>query len=479
MRKNTTDAKTAAESIQDGMTVAMSGYAMAGYPKALVRALTERRAAGDVFSIRLITGANAPWLDEQLSGQNIIASRAPMIANKTLAGQVNRGEVRYIEQQMCRMPRLIRSGSFGKIDVAVVEALELTKDGIIPTTSSGFTKLLLDAADRVIVEINAAQPRTLGALHDIYVPEPGKPIPLTSAGQRIGKNLIRFDTKKISHVVEANISECEEPTPAARNIQASRIAAHLFECLNREYEQEGGVLPPIQLGFGGIADEIARSFSTSGFHDLSFFCGGVTEPVLELLDSGKASCISTGGIKMSKRAEEILGTDGIEKRLILRNGEMMNNAEIVSRLGVISLNTALEIDIYGNVNSSHIAGTSVVNGIGGGANFAQNAALSVIMIPASSKKGAISGIVPMMFHQDICEHDIDVVVTDVGWCDVRGMDDISRARAIIEHCAAYEYRGRLLDYLACAEQAYPGHHPQIPEEAIKWHRRLKETGSML
>ncbi len=479
MRKNITDAKTAADSIQNGMTVAMSGYAMAGYPKAVVRALADRKAAGDAFSIRLITGANAPWLDEQLSKQNIIASRAPMIACKSLAHQVNRGDVRYVEQQMCRMPRLIRSGRFGKIDVAVVEALDLTKDGIVPTSSSGFTNLLLEAADRVIVEVNAAQPKKLAALHDIYAPEAGKPIPLTNVRQRIGGNLIRFDTGKVSHAVDTDISECEEPAPAVRSGQASRIAAHLFEYLRQEYEKENGMLPPIQLGFGGIADEIARSFSTSEFHDLEFFCGGVTEPVLELLAGGKASCISTGGIKMSRRAIQILDTQGIEEKLILRNGELMNNAEIVSRLGVVSLNTALEIDIYGNVNSSHIAGTTVVNGIGGGANFAQNAALSVIMIPASSKKGAISGIVPMVFHQDICEHDVDVVVTDVGWCDVRGMDDLSRARAVIEHCAAYEYRGRLLDYLERAVRAYPGHHPQIPEDAVGWHRRLKETGSML
>ena len=41
-----------------------------------------------------------------------------------------------------------------------------------------------------------------------------------------------------------------------------------------------------------------------------------------------------------------------------------NNPEVVRRLGVISINTAIEADIYGNVNSTHISGTKMMNGIG-------------------------------------------------------------------------------------------------------------------
>ena len=53
-----------------------------------------------------------------------------MVASRTLAAQANSGSLRYVEQQMSKMPRLLRSNSFGEIDVAVVEALGFDEDGI-------------------------------------------------------------------------------------------------------------------------------------------------------------------------------------------------------------------------------------------------------------------------------------------------------------------------------------------------------------
>lgn len=68
-----------------------------------------------------------------------------------------------------------------------------------------------------------------------------------------------------------------------------------------------------------------------------------------------------------------------KERSVLRNIEITNAGEVIQRLGVFAINSAIETDIYGNVNSSHIAGNRVVNGIGGGANFAQNAELSILV----------------------------------------------------------------------------------------------------
>ena len=151
---------------------------------------------------------------------------------------------------------------------------------------------------------------------------------------------------------------------------------------------------------------------------------------------------------------------------------------MIQRLGVFALNSGIEADIYGNVNSSHIAGTRVVNGIGGGANFAQNAELSVLVLVSENKKGAISTIVPMVSHQDISEHDIDVVVTENGVADLRGKDELERAHLVIENCASPRYRPLLKDYLQQAVREKGGQHPQNPFEAFQWHKRLKETGTM-
>jgi acyl-CoA hydrolase len=464
------------------MTLAMSGWAMAGYPKAVVEALVQRKQAGEDLSFGLITGANVPWLDETLGAEKLVNRRAPMVASRTLAVQANSGSLSYVEQQMSKMPRLLRNDSFGKIDVAVVEALGFDADGnLIPSSSIGMTHYLLAAADEIIVEINAAQPEVLRSLHDIYIPAAApdtQPIPLVRTNHRIGKPVIPVDLRKIRHIVATNIPERLGPQPSGTAVTKS-IADHLFDFLEIEVRKTGH-LPPIQTGFGSLADSVADAFQRSSFRNLQFFCGGVTEPVLELLASGKAAAISTGGLGMSDRVEQILrDTPDLRDHLVIRNGDITNNAEVIGRLGLIALNTGIEIDVYGNVNSSHIAGSRVVNGIGGGASFAQNAGLSVMLIPSVAKGGAISNIVPMVSHQDIGEHDVDVVVTEHGVADLRGLDDGERADAIVTYCASETYQGQLTAYLQTAREQCGGHHPQLPEAAFGWYRRLKEEGTML
>jgi succinyl-CoA:acetate CoA-transferase len=480
--KRIATAEDAAASIGNGMTVAMSGYAMAGYPKAVVEALVRRKRSGEDLSFALITGANVPWLDETLGAEGLVTRRTPMVAGRALAAQANDGSLRYVEQQMSKMPRLLRNRSFGEIDIAVVEALGFDRNGdLIPSSSVGMTHHLMHAADEVIVEINAAQPEILRELHDIYIPEAApdtRPIPLVRTNQRIGKAGIPVDPNKIRYVVHTDIPE--RMGPQATGTAATKdIADHLFDFLELEVRRTGH-LPPIQIGFGSIADSVADAFRRSSFDDLQFFCGGITEPVLELLASGKASALSTGGLGMSERVEQILeDTPNLSRHLVIRNGDITNSAEVISRLALVALNTGIEIDVYGNVNASHIAGSRVVNGIGGGASFAQNAGLSVILIQATAKGGAISNIVPMVSHQDIGEHDVDVVVTECGIADLRGLDDGERADAIIAQCASEAYRGQLAAYLQTARQQCGGHHPQLPEAAFGWYRRLKDEGTML
>ena len=482
LKNRIASAAKASEAIMDGMTVAMSGYAMAGYPKAIPEELVRRKNEGQNLAINLITGANVPWLDELLGAAEIIKGRVPMCASKVLSSQVNSHKVRYVEQQMCKMPRLLRSRVLGNIDIVVVEALAVTEEGLIPTTSAGFTSYLLEAANEIIVEINNAQPEILFGMHDVFIPKPPpdtEPIPLTSCRDRIGSTYITVDTSKIKYIVETYIPE-DESQPTTYPLESRKTAENLLIFLEKEYHtKSGGVIPPFQLGFGNIAEAVADLLQTSEFTNLQFFCGGISENILKLLQNGKATGISTGGIPMSENVGKILDhISDVREKLILRNGDMINNAEIIGRLGIIALTTGIETDIYGNVNSSHIGGSKVVNGIGGGANFAQNAGLSVMLISSVSKCGAISNIVPMVSHLDICEHDIDIVITENGYADVRGLDDLHRAEAIISYCAAEEYKQQLLDYFY-ASKKLGGHHPQNPQMAFGWYTRLKETGAML
>lgn len=94
---------------------------------------------------------------------------------------------------------------------------------------------------------------------------------------------------------------------------------------------------------------------------------------------------------------------------------------MLRQLGVLSLNTALEIDIYGHVNSTHVCGQTMMNGIGGSGDFARNAYLSLLTCPSVAKGGRISTIVPMASHIDHNEHSVEIVVTEQGLADLRGL----------------------------------------------------------
>ena len=110
------------------------------------------------------------------------------------------------------------------------------------------------------------------------------------------------------------------------------------------------------------------------------------------------------------------------------------------------MNTAIEADIYGHVNSSHMGGSRIYNGIGGSGDYARNAYLSIFMTNSVVKNGTVSCIVPFATHIDHTEHDVDVLVTEQGYADLRGLSPKERAVRIIENCAHPDYRPQLRAY---------------------------------
>lgn len=107
LRRRARSAEAAAALIADGMTVAVGGYVSSGYPKAVLRELAMQRA-GSGFAINVITGSNMAPIDTLLAEAGIVARRTPMIEGKAISAAVNRSEVHYVEQQMHRLPRLLR-----------------------------------------------------------------------------------------------------------------------------------------------------------------------------------------------------------------------------------------------------------------------------------------------------------------------------------------------------------------------------------
>jgi succinyl-CoA:acetate CoA-transferase len=158
----------------------------------------------------------------------------------------------------------------------------------------------------------------------------------------------------------------------------------------------------------------------------------------------------------------------LRDRIVLRPQEISNHPEVIRRLGVIAMNGLIEADIYGNVNSTHVRGTSIMNGIGGSGDFARNAYLSIFMTPSTAKHGAVSCIVPMATHVDHTEHDVQILVTEQGLADLRGLSPRQRARIIIDKTAHPTFRPALSDYFERACRLSPGKHtPHLLEEAFK------------
>ncbi|MFC0266476.1 acetyl-CoA hydrolase/transferase family protein [Kushneria aurantia] len=483
-RRYLMSADDAAQLIRDGMTVGMSGFTRAGEAKAVPLALA-RRAEQDPLQITLMTGASlGNDIDGILADAGVLARRMPFQVDRRLRGAINRGEVMFIDQHLSETAELLRNKQLNRLDVAVIEAVAITPEGyIVPTASVGNSASFVAQAERVIVELNVAAPAALIGLHDIYLPDmrPERhPIPIMAPDTRIGHPWIVVDPAKIAAIVVTeghdSPSTVTPPSDATRH-----IAGHLIDFFENEVAS-GRLTPsllPLQAGIGSVANAVMHGLMEGPFEDLTMYSEVLQDSTFDLLDSGRMRFASGSAITLSQACGERVwhNLERYRDRIVLRPQEISNHPGMVRRLGVIAINTALEFDIYGNVNSTHINASQMMNGIGGSGDFARNGQLSIFVANATAKKGELSSVVPFASHVDHCEHDVDVLVTEHGLADLRGLAPRERARRIIDHCAAPFFRPALNDYFerACARG---GHTPHCLEEALSWHAAAQREGSM-
>jgi succinate CoA transferase len=484
----TLTAQEAAEIIHHGALVAFSGFTPAGAAKAVPRALAERahrlRAAGKPFRVRVLTGASTgPSIDDALAGAEAISWRAPYQSSGLLRKQINDGRVAFVDLHLSHVPQAVLFGFFGPLDVAVVEATEVTADGrVYLSTSIGATPTFLQAARSVIIEVNTHHPR-VGDMADIVVPKPPPyrdALDLDHPLQRIGKPYARVDPEKVVGVVQTDepdeLGGFDPPDPVSRAI-AGHVAAFLLD------EMAAGRIPrsflPLQVGVGNVGNAVLEGL---GEHpDVPPF-GMYTEvfqpAAFELMRAGRVLGASTCGLTLSPLQMQELAeaTDFFAPRLVLRPQEISNNPAVVRQLGVIAMNTALEVDLYGHVNSTHVCGRTMLNGIGGSGDFARNAYLSIFLCPSVAKGGRVSTVVPMCPHVDHNEHSVQVVVTEQGLADLRGLAPRERARLLIDRCAHPAYRDYLDRYV---REAGPGHIRHDLGRCFELHQNLLEHGTML
>lgn len=479
-------AREAAALIDNGMTVGVSGFTLSGYPKEVPLALAERVREGEKLKIDLYSGASVgPEIDAALADAGAIRKRFPYQTNSSVRNAINKGSVDYADIHLSVFPQMINYGVMKKVDVAIVEAAAVTENGdLIPTTSVGCTPSFVKSADKVIVELNLGKPLSLEGMADVYIPENPpfrKPINICSVGDRIGAPHIPCGFDKIAAIVVTDIPDQSRAFTEPDEI-SKQISRHILEFLRSEAAagRLSDTLLPLQSGVGSVANAVLYGLLDSEFHDLTFYTEVIQDSMLKMLRSGKGIMASTTSLSLSPAAlEEFLeNIEFYRDKIVMRPQEISNNPEVIRRLGVIAMNTAIEMDIYGNVNSTHITGSKMMNGIGGSGDFSRNAAISIFSTPSTAKNGMISSIVPMCSHVDHTEHEVNVVVTEYGYADLRGLSPKERAVKIIENCAHPDYKDALMDYFKRACVNSEQHTPHIMEEALSWHSRFRELGSM-
>jgi succinyl-CoA:acetate CoA-transferase len=485
-------AEAAAELITPGSAVGMSGFTGSGYPKEVPQALAKRMeaatAAGDSFRLRVWTGASTgPELDGALAKADGIEFRLPYNSDPIAREKINSGKMEYFDMHLSQVAPMAWQGFLGPLDTALVEISGITEDGLlVPSSSVGNNKTWLDRAEKIILEVNSWQNEALDGMHDIYygtaLPPNRKPIPLVRPDDRIGQTHFRVDPAKIVAIVETNTPDRNLPfSPPDQT--SLHIAGHLIEFF--EHEVKKGRLPPnllpLQSGVGNIANAVLTGLNNSRFEDMTSYTEVIQDGMLDMLNSGKLRMASATAFSLSPEAAAMLNTN-MEKyrsKMILRPQEISNHPELVRRLGCIAMNGLIEADIYGNVNSTHVMGSRIQNGIGGSGDFARNAYVSIFMTPSTAKGGKISAIVPQASHVDHITQDVQVLVTEQGLADLRGLSPKQRAEVIIENCAHPDYKPMLKDYYKRArEHSYGQQSPCLPSEALSWHQRFIDTGTM-
>jgi len=482
-------AEEAAAMIPHGASVGFSGFTPAGAAKAVPTAIAKRaiklHEAGEPYQIRVLTGASTgSALDEALAQANAVSWRAPYQSSKTLRDKINNQEVEFLDLHLSHVPQMLEFGFIPELDFAVVEAVDVAFDGrVYLSTSGGISPSILHHAKKVIIEVNRFHSTRLSEMHDIKIlpPPPHRsPIPIYHPLSRIGTSFATVDPRKIVGVIENDASDGVAPfTPPDE--ASSRIAGFVVQFMLDE--MAAGRIPadflPLQSGVGNIANAVLSQLGAApDIPPFYMYSEVFQDACVDLMLNGRMLGASATSLTLSDPmiAQVYDQMDFFTRRIVLRPQELSNNPGVIRRLGVIAINTALEVDIYGHANSTHVCGTQLMNGIGGSGDFMRNAYLSIFVCPSIAKRGAISAIVPMCSHMDHNEHTVQVVVTEQGLADLRGLGPIERARRIIDTCAHPSYREYLHNYV---NEGRGGHARHTLGKCFDLHENFLRTGHML
>ena len=483
-------ADEAAELISHGATLGIGGFTDPGCPHAVPRALAQRARVfherGLPFQVRILSGAEAgPAVDVDLAQADAVSFRMPFQLEKPCRDAINAGKIDFADLHLSHCSQQLFEGFYGKIDFAVIEASHISDDGRVSfTTAIGNGPTYLQLAEKVVIEINRHHPKRVREFSDILIlplPPHREPIPIRHPLDRIGVSYAMVDPAKVVAIVETDEGSTRRP-PRQPDAVSKRIAGHLVGFILEELA--AGRLPreflPLQSGVGNVGNALMTGLGEHpDLPPFTVYTEVFQDSCVDLMRSGRLTGASSTALTLSEaKLKEIYDDlDYFGSRIVLRPQEISNNPTIIRQLGVIAINTTLEVDIYAACRlESHVCGTQMMNGIGGAGDFERNAHLSVFVCPSIAKGGRISTIVPFCSHTDHSEHSVQIVVTEKGIADLRGLGPAERARRLIDRCAHPAYRDYLHRYVAGGRA---GHIRHDLARCFELHRNLIEHGAML
>lgn len=453
-------------------TIAISGFGSVGYPKEIPLALAND--SRDLSLTVVSGGSTGEEVDTELIRANAIERRFPYQARPESREAINNGSLAFHDRHISSLGDEVRYGNLADIEVAVIEAIAVGDGWLIPSTSIGHSPAFVEAADELFIEINESQPLDLQHLHDIYkrrLPPDRKPISLDEPDERIGSPRLTFDPSKLAGVVTTDTPDkpysFRTPGPTERD-----ISDLLSEFIQREIRSspilEDAVY--LQFGVGNIGNAMIEALESVDFdqREVHYYGEVFQDGLLDLLDDSVIESASATSLALSEDGQQRLfdNLDRYASDIVIRPGDVSNNATIIDQFGVVSVNSALSVDIFGHANSTHANGTHIINGIGGGSDFSRHSPLAITALPSMTRRSS-SRIVPMVTHADHTEHDIDVVVTEHGVADLRGLSPIERAETLIDACAHPDVTPDLRQYLERGKER-GGHIPHDLETAFSW-----------
>jgi succinyl-CoA:acetate CoA-transferase len=445
----------------------MGGSALA---KEVPEALGRSADAGRRYEFTLLTGGATTTRFEECMARLGVRRRFPYLSEAART-RVNEGSVEFFDCRIGEYPDLVREGTLTggePLDVAIVEATSIDERGrLIPSLAVDALPAFVDASRAVIVELNEGKPDLTG-LHDIYRPRPGVPIPIRGVRDRAGTPYVTVARSKIAAIVMTDRDD--EPSAAYTGVGPTdvRVSEGVAALLEEELRTDAWAGRfALQLGAGPLA---AAVMDVLPFRGVDIWTEGIPARWASVLGD-RVRGISTTSLYQLPGDRGVLEevfehVDRVREHVVLRPYEVTNSLELIARMNVVTIQQAIEVDLFGGANTSHV-GPNAWNGVGGSPDFTRAARLVLVAMASTAAGGRYSRIVPFLSSSDIPRQDVDLLLTEQGHADLRGLSPRERAERIIDRCAHPSFRDALWAYYRTARES-GGHLPFSLEAAQRF-----------